>query len=352
MTMRAVLRLGGGAVDRLDTQLRRHLRQVTLQPFALYSAAVVRIGLAGLFLLFLLRELPHADRLWGPGSPFTPALLQETVQANGWDGFLGWWFTFLATDEPLVFWTLYVTAIVVSALYLLGWHTRALAFVFCFFVVAFYMRGFLANSGWAMLSMLFANYLVFCASGRRWSLDARRRARREREASGGRMSPAGISETEELRRRLVTVLHNAGMAVIAFQVMVVYGSAAMYKIQGETWREGTALYYALLSDDFSTWPELSSWFAGHGTLMAVLAYVTVFSQVLFPALVFNRRLKYCVVVVMMGTHLGIGVLMALPMFSAVSIVGDLVLLPDTFWLRAAALVRLLRAPPPTAARVE
>ncbi|MFF0739905.1 HTTM domain-containing protein [Streptomyces sp. NPDC004111] len=341
MTARQALRLGGDRIGSLGSRVTAALRDLTVRPLSLYSAAAMRIGLAGLYVVHLLRELPHADRLWGPGSPLTPELFDDTLRARGWDGAFGWWYGLLSTDSSLVFYAWYAVALAVAVLYALGWHTRAMSPLFVFVVVAFYIRGTSANSGWALLSLLFANYLVAVASGRRWSLDARRRAKRGNAPS--RYVFWG-EETEELRRRAVTVLHNAGLGVIALQVMVIYTSAAMYKIRGASWRDGSALYYAMMSDDFSTFPELSAWIVSHGTFTAVMAYVTVFSQVLFAALVFNRRLKYVILVVMLSTHLGIGLFMALPMFSAITIVGDLVFLPTSFWLAATALVRTWREP--------
>ncbi|MFH8484731.1 HTTM domain-containing protein [Streptomyces longisporoflavus] len=314
---------------------RHRLHAVTRTPFGLYGAAVLRIGVSGLFLLNLLREAAHADRLWGPGSPYTPELFRASIEARGADGRLSWWYTWLGTQSPDYFWAAYVLAVAVSTLYLLGWHTRLMAILFAFVVAGFYMRSAVAASGFELLSLLFANYLVLCAPGRRWSLDARRAAR---------ATPAPVSRYEELRRRVVTVLHNAGMALIAFQVMAVYGTAALYKIRGATWRDGSALHYALRLDDFATFPELSGRLAGLGSALALIAYVTVVSQLLFPALVFVPRLKYVVLVVMLGTHLGIGLLMALPMFSAITIVGDLVFLPTPFWLRAERAARRLRSP--------
>ncbi|MGR8007195.1 HTTM domain-containing protein [Streptomyces hypolithicus] len=357
MTVRAALTLGRDSAGSLGRQASAAARDLTLRPLAPYSAAAIRIGLGGLYLIHLLRESVRADRLWGPGSPFTPELFARTLEARGWDGVFSWWYGLLATDSALVFWAWYALAVAASALLMLGWRTRATTVVFWFLVVAFYIRGSMANSGWALLSLLFANFLLFVASGRYWSLDARRRARKAKRANTDtdtdtdRGTDASASrfvfwgaETEELRRRLVTVLHNAGLGMIALQVMVIYGSAAMYKIQGESWRNGTALYYSMMYDDFSTFPELSAWVASNGTFAALMAYVTVFSQMLFPALVFNRRLKYCILVVMLATHIGIGLLMALPMFSAITIVGDLVFLPTTFWLAATRLVRTARAP--------
>ncbi|MGW7066776.1 HTTM domain-containing protein [Streptomyces sp. NPDC054855] len=334
MTLRQASGAGPAVAEDAGQGVRERLHAVVLVPFGLYGAAVLRIGVSGLFLLNLLREAGHADRLWGPGSPYTPELFRASVEARGADGRLSWWYTWLGTQSPDYFWAAYVLAVAVSALYLLGWHTRVMAVLFAFVVAGFSMRSTVASSGFELLSLLFANYLVLCASGRRWSLDARRAAR---------ATSAAVTPYEELRRRIVTVLHNAGMALIGFQVMVVYGTAALYKIRGETWRDGSALHYALRLDDFATFPELSGWLAGQGSALALAAYVTVASQLLFPALVFVPRLKYAVLVVMLGTHMGIGLLMALPMFSAITIVGDLVFLPTSFWLGAARAVRLPRS---------
>jgi len=73
--------------------------------------------------------------------------------------------------------------------------------------------------------------------------------------------------------------------------------------------------------------------------MAVLAYVTVFAQIGFPFLALSRRPKYVVLALLVGMHLGIGLLLGLPVFSLVMIVGDAVFLPDAFWKSAAGFVR-------------
>ncbi|NGN65982.1 HTTM domain-containing protein [Streptomyces sp. A7024] len=354
MTLKQAVHAGGDHMASGAGEARALARRLTLQPLALYSAAAMRIGLAGLFFFNLLREWSHADHLWGPGAALAPGMFEEYLRARGLDDHpLSWWYGLLGTESPAFFWTVYVLAVLVALLYLLGWHTRVVAVLFAFLGVAFYVRGGYDNGGWEFVSLNLTVYLVFCASGRRWSLDARRRARRG-PAETGRLPAPWSAPTEELRRRTVTVLHNAGMGIIAFQVMVIYGTAAMYKIRGETWQQGTALTYAMQLDAFSSWPEISGWLVEQSNYMAVLAYVTVFAQLLFPALVFNRRLKYVILALMLGIHAGIGIFMALPMFSAITIVCDLVFLPDTFWLRAAALLRMLRAPAdrPTAAGAE
>jgi hypothetical protein len=68
--------------------------------------------------------------------------------------------------------------------------------------------------------------------------------------------------------------------------------------------------------------------------LALLAYVTVFAQIAFPFVALSRRPKYAVIALLLGMHLGIGILLGLPVFSAVTIVGDAVFLPEAFWIKA------------------
>lgn len=54
------------------------------RPISLYAASVLRIGYGLCYLAFLLRELPHRDEIWGPDSPWTPALADELFRQTGW----------------------------------------------------------------------------------------------------------------------------------------------------------------------------------------------------------------------------------------------------------------------------
>ena len=132
------------------------------------------------------------------------------------------------------------------------------------------------------------------------------------------------------RTALTTVLHNCGMFVIAAQVCFLYGSAGLYKVQGGTWGNGTALHYVLNLDLFRPWPALSPPGRRAPVLIAVACYLTVLLQVAFPFVLFGR-LKYPVLAMLLGMHLGIAVFMGLPLFSGAMIVADAVFLPDRFY---------------------
>ncbi|MGW0751555.1 HTTM domain-containing protein [Streptomyces sp. NPDC002587] len=310
---------------------------LTDRPVSLYAASVLRIGYGLLYLVFLLREFPHRDEIWGPGSPWTPALAQQLFDQTGWNSIL------LLSDSRAYFEVCYVMALLTSTLFMVGWRTRAMSVLFAVVVTSFHARSIFMTDGGDNLILLMALYLVLTACGRRWSFDARRN-RLKAARAGDTPEPVRSFSAQQLhdaRTTLTTVVHNCGILVIAAQVCFLYGSAGLYKIQGPTWGGGTALHYALNLELFQPWPALSHLVDEYPMVIAIASYMTVLLQVAFPFVLFGR-LKYPVLAVLLGMHIGIAVLLGLPLFSGAMIVADAVFLPDRFyaflprlWRRAA-----------------
>jgi hypothetical protein len=329
---------GTGPVEAVRARLGQMYTALTQRPVSLYAASVLRIGYGLCYLAFLLRELPHRDQIWGPDSPWTPALARELFRQTGW-------FSFLTLSNSMVYFDIcYAAALVVCALFLLGWRTRATSILFAVVVASFHARAIFMTDGGDNLILLMAVYLTSTACGRRWSLDARRAALRA--ARTGRSDRWALwratselwSQLGLLRQSVVTTLHNCGMLVIAAQVCLLYGSAGLYKVQGVSWQSGTALHYVVNLDLFRPWPALSALVDSHPLFIAAASYLTVLIQVAFPFALFSR-LKYVILVLLLGMHIGIAVLMGLPLFSGAMIVADAAFIPDRFYRSAAHLCR-------------
>ncbi|WP_411757614.1 HTTM domain-containing protein [Streptomyces venezuelae] len=380
-----------GPVAAALAAVRRGLAQVTGQALGPYQSAVVRIGFAATWLVFLLREFPHRRELYGPDSPWGFDLAQRLVASN--DAFT----VLLWSDSAVWFEAVYALAVLSSVLMLLGWHTRASSVLFMVGVLSLQNRSVFMGDGGDNVVHLMAVYLVLTRCAQVWSLDARRTARAgpargvagpllwgvlglclvyavatDRLGTGWsafflwlwivqglwwaveRREPAG--DGRALLDVLANMVHNAALLVIMAEVCLIYATAGWYKIQGSRWQDGTALYYPLGLDYFTPWPALSALVAGSGTLVMLLTYGTVAVQVAFPFTVFNRRIKNVLLAVMVLEHLGIAVLLGLPVFSLAMIAADAVFLPTAFLLwagaRAAALRRRLpaRSAPAAAAR--
>jgi hypothetical protein len=349
-----------------------------------YQAAVVRIGFALCFGGFLLREWPDRRVLYGDRSPWSFGLAQQMLASNHAFSVLLW------SDSRWWFEGVYTASIVVSALLLLGWRTRTTSVLFMVCVLSIQNRSVLVGDGGDNVVHLMAIYLAFTRCGRVWSLDARRRLLHPEQADGGRTgvalwSAVGVllawiaklgmlawglyswstvfwgfwllgglwwllgrraesvrpGEPRALMDTLGDMLHNCAMLVIAVEVCFIYATAGWYKIQGSLWQGGSALYYPLHLDYFDPWPGLSHLLASHPVPVFLITYGTVMVQVSFPFLVFNRRIKNVLLVLMMIEHAAIAVTLGLPFFSLAMISADAVFLPTGFLQRVGA--RLSRA---------
>ncbi|MFH8219451.1 HTTM domain-containing protein [Streptomyces sp. NPDC018057] len=371
----------------------RGVTRVTEAALGPYQTAVIRIGFAGTWLLFLLRELPNRQELYGPDGPWNWDLGRQLTESNGAFTALMWF--------RGQFWseTVYLLAVLSSLLLLLGWRTRTMSVLFMLGVLSLQNRSVFMGDGGDNVLHLMAIYLVFTRCGQVWSLDARRagrtgaaRARGERVADrigpvlwsvlgaaliavtatgrvqGEWLVPALLwcvwaaqglywlvgrrarsAEPRVLLDVVADFTHNAALFVIMAEACLIYSTAGWYKIQGSRWQDGTAVYYPLHLDYFSPWPALSDLLSASGTMMAVVTYGTVIVQVAFPFTLFNRRVKNVLLVAMMTEHAVIAVVLGLPFFSLAMIAADAVFLPTAFLRRlggaaARARARLPRRP--------
>ena len=94
--------------------------ELTIRPIALYGSAMLRIGYGLLFLVFLLREFPNREELWGPSAAWTPALDHQYARPIDWYGWIKSWYTLLATTSDIRFELSYEFALLVCVAMVLG----------------------------------------------------------------------------------------------------------------------------------------------------------------------------------------------------------------------------------------
>ena len=350
----------------------RGIARVTESALGPYQSAVIRIGFAATWLLFLLRELPHRQELYGPDGPWSWDLARRLIADNGAFTALMW------SDGQFWFETVYALAVLASVLLLLGWRTRTTSVLFMLGVLSLQNRSVFMGDGGDNVLHLMSLYLVFTRCGQVWSLDARRAARARGERIPDRVGPvlwvvlgavlvavtsAGRFESDWFVPALLwgvwlaqalwwavaryaksyeprvlldvvaNVIHNGALLVIATEACLIYATAGWYKIQGSRWQDGTAVYYPLHLDYFSPWPGLADVLSSSGTMVILVTYGTVIVQVAFPFTLFNRRVKNVLLALMMTEHAAIAVLLGLPFFSLAMIATDAVFLPTSFLRR-------------------
>jgi predicted DCC family thiol-disulfide oxidoreductase YuxK len=194
----------------------------------------------------------------------------------------------------------------------LGWRTRAAT------VVAFVLQASLLNrnsvillGGDTLLTCLLF-WGMFLPLGARWSLD---------------VALAQNRPPEEPRH-----LSPAGVALLA-QVLIVYFFSAILKNGAEWWPDGTAVYYTMMLDRYST--PLGRVLLDYPRLMQGLTYYVYFLELLGPLLALSpflqRPLRFLVMLGLMAMHIGFVVCMEIGLFPWVSLTSLTVLLGGWFW---------------------
>ncbi|MEV6655301.1 HTTM domain-containing protein [Streptomyces sp. NPDC051219] len=126
-------------------------------------------------------------------------------------------------------------------------------------------------------------------------------------------------------RALSTPVHNLGVLAIATQICLVYMVSGLYKVQGDVWQDGTALFYILRIPEF-TWPGVSDLVYDSDLLVYLGTYASVLFQVYFPLSILVPRLRAWAALASIGFHLSIGALMGLTSFALTMIACDLIFL--------------------------
>ncbi|MFD9207579.1 HTTM domain-containing protein [Streptomyces sioyaensis] len=380
---------------RIERAIGRGFGRVTARALAPYQTAVIRIGFSATWLLFLLREWPHRAVLYGPDSPWNLDMARRLLAGNHAFSVLPWsdsrgWFecVYLLAVVSAALLMLGWRTRTMSVLFMVGVLSLQNRSIFIgdggdnvIHLMSMYLVLTRCGQVWSLDARRAKRAAAGApASGTDEAADAPARdlpgvvlwavlglALAVAQLNGGygltwfgngpfphigwslvlwglwlthglwwavqRYAPG---EPRIVLDTLAKLAHNGALLVIMVEVCLIYATAGWYKIQGNRWQDGTAVYYPMHLDYFSPWPGLSELLGSNGVMIMLITYGTVMVQVAFPFTVFNRRLKNVLLVVMICEHLSIAVLLGLPFFSLAMITADAVFLPTNFltWLSA------------------
>lgn len=296
----------------------RAIGWLTLEKHSTYGLAVTRMILGFIVASQLVVNWVDRHYTWGDGSGWT-----EPVRGGkAWPSFLG----LFGQIDGMAFDLVYLLTIVFGVLLMVGYRSRASAIVTLFLWMSLYVANpFVGSGGDAVLRMVLL-YLCFTDAGLRWSVDARLRTRRGEIRP---IVPIWVSAT----------LHNLATILIIHQVVMVYVGSAFWKLQSETWKNGTAVYFPLQTDAYSPWNDWLQPIYSQSLVISSATYLAIVVQLFFPVLLVYRPTRLAALVLITGMHLGIGIFMGILYFSLVMIAVDMILVSDESWRRAAAWVR-------------
>ncbi|MDI3285980.1 HTTM domain-containing protein [Polyangium sp. 15x6] len=285
------------------------------RPHGLAGLAAFRI-VAGSTILYQYL-VNHAQRrfLFGPNGVYPRDLLGGAFPLLAWSRSYVW------------FEAIYHAGIVLALLWVAGWRTRFVTPILYVLWRSLAARNPVLADGGDNLAHLLMLYACFADVSGRWSVDTRRR-------------PESAPCT--LLQKCTAMVHNTALLAMLAQVCLVYAVAGATKVQGETWRDGTAIYFALRKAEFA-WPGWSEKVYASAFVVTALSYVTVAFQIAFPFCVaLHARARRVVLVMAIGFHLGVAMFMGLVTFAAFMIAADLLFVPEEDFARIGRGLKRLR----------
>jgi len=122
------------------------------------------------------------------------------------------------------------------------------------------------------------------------------------------------------------------LRLVQLQMVVIYLSTVWCKLQGETWRDGSALFYVIQSSDYMQSRALLEWLVQFPIGIRLATWGTLVVETLIPIGVWVRPLRKWALLLGLAFHLGIEWSMHLFLFQWVMLLGLLSFVRAEEWL--------------------
>lgn len=259
------------------------------EPVRAERLAALRIGLACVLLLDLLFTYwPHLHDFFGRDSLGSPELFAWMTEAPSCR-----WSLLRGVAEPWVLQAALATWTVATVLLALGFWTRASAAVVWLLSTSFAnLNAHIENAG-DLLRGIILFYLMLSPCGAAWSLDHWLRRRR------------GADEP--------VYVYPWPLRLLFVQMVLIYFCNGLYKIVGDDWRSGNALYYVLGDVTIARWSYAQ--LPVPYVLTRLLTWAVLGWELSFPLLVCWRRTRKAALWFGVAFHVGIGLSLELGGFA-------------------------------------
>jgi uncharacterized membrane protein YphA (DoxX/SURF4 family) len=209
-------------------------------------------------------------------------------------------------------WTVHILALGVFACLFVGLFSRVAA-VLAYLLAVSYVHRVTPGAFYGLdkANCMMAMYLMLGPCGARYSLDRLWRLRR-----GDASEPAPSTAA------------NVAIRLLQLHLCVVYFFSALAKIEGNTWRVGTAMWWAAANYEYQSLPL--TWLADWPILIAFFTHLTVFWELSYAFLVWNRFTRPWMIWTAVAVHGGIALFMGMITFGLAMIFANLSFLkPET-----------------------
>jgi hypothetical protein len=286
-----------------------------------HTLALIRIFGGALLLYTHAVWMLDLEAFLGPHSWLsadTVALLNQEPSGKSYAWSYLYWIS-----SPALLWTLHLAALAVFFLLMIGLFSRVMAVLACLITLSYCHRLTGTLFGLDQINAFIAMYLTLGACGAAYSVDgwlARRR--------GEEMPPPAIGT-------------NIAVRLLQIHMCVIYLFGGIGKMRGETWWDGSALWFAFASLEYQSIDM--TWTVRHRWLLALLTHLTVFWETFYCFLVWPKLTRPLCLALAVLVHGGIGICLGMQTFGLAMIIANLAFLsPETVRAVVTWLCRLPR----------
>lgn len=308
------------------------LQRLELFLFRLEPASglgVMRLLLGLLLVLTHALYWPEVDTWFGPQGVVPPSVLER-----GWTAWRMSVYDYC--DSVAAVHLAHAVGLLALVGFTVGWRTRTMAVLALLVQVSVHHANPWVQNGGDRVLRIMTLYLALSPCGLAWSVDAWLHARRRRALG---LSGQVMALAPAWCRRLVQA-----------QVIVIYTYTGVAKLQGRTWREGTALYYALSDENYARVPTLVDAVLATGAGQAAAAagtFITSLWEALFGLLVLWAPTRGPALILGLVLHGGIWLTMSVGLFSFATTWGYLAFLRPGWVERLQGALPVARGPAAT-----
>nr|WP_026680391.1 HTTM domain-containing protein [Priestia megaterium] len=280
--------------------LLKKIMELASDKKSLIGASILRVGFGLIILYTYAINYRQRHFIWGPNgmsqTDYSEQLKPYTLYSIG--------------DSIIYFEIIFHLGIVVAILFTVGYKTRIVTIINFIFLYSIDQQNAVILDGGDNIMAITLIYMFFIKTNKYLSVD--KMLKKE-----GRFS----------NNFYLNIIHNFGVLAIIVQLCILYLNSSLYKVMGELWQNGTAIYYILQVQEFNL-PWISDIIISSDFLIVFSTYFTILVQIAFPFLLFNKVTKYIVLILLVTLHLGIAVVMGLITFSLTIILTDAILISD------------------------
>ncbi|XGC80055.1 HTTM domain-containing protein [Bdellovibrio bacteriovorus] len=269
------------------TTLIKAIDDFLFKPTPVHNVAFLRIGFGILLLFNWFMIFADMDTFFGPNGLISLSTAQQYGNQLRFS-----LFDYLPHTEKVTTTLAIINLIAVVGMTIGFWTKTSIAVAFITLISFHHRNGFILNSADSVLRVfLFLMFFTHCAD--MFSLD------RWIKLQKGK-APLMPEEKSPWALRMIQI-----------QFCIIYIATVMFKLKGERWIDGSAIYVATRLDDFVRFelPLLNNLI-----LVKWMTWGTLAVEIALGTLVWIKELRYWVLLAGIGLHLGIEYTMAIPVF--------------------------------------